>query len=61
MARSYAVAAVYGVLFAGLAPALAGLYQLNVMIPASVSVGNAIVEISTVDADNLQATIPIGK
>ena len=46
---------------AGLAPGLAGLYQLNVTIPSGVSAGNATVEISTVDADNLQATIPIGK
>src|SRR5205085_5081265 len=49
------------VAYAGLAPGLAGLYQLNVTIPSGVSTGNATVEIATVDADNLQATIPIGK
>lgn len=47
--------------FQGLAPTLAGLYQLNVTIPSGVSAGNVDVEIVTVDASNVQATIPIGR
>jgi uncharacterized protein (TIGR03437 family) len=39
-----------------------GLYQLNVTIPAGVTTGsNVTLEIVTTDADNIQATIPIGK
>jgi uncharacterized protein (TIGR03437 family) len=49
------------VTFAGLAPGLGGLYQLNVTIPSGVSTGDVTLEISSVDADNVQATIPIGK
>jgi uncharacterized protein (TIGR03437 family) len=48
--------------YQGLAPQLAGLYQLNVNIPHGVTTGsNVTLEIVTTDADNLQATIPIGK
>ena len=47
--------------FQGLAPTLAGLYQLNVTIPSGVVPGNAMLEISTVDAFNSQATVAIGK
>jgi uncharacterized protein (TIGR03437 family) len=54
--------------YAGLAPGLAGLYQLNVTIPSGVSTGNVDVEIlagsPTTDyfsADYYIATIPIGK
>ena len=48
--------------YQGLAPQLAGLYQLNVTIPAGVTTGSSVVlEISTVDADNVQAVIPIAK
>ena len=48
------------VVFAGLAPTLGGLYQLNVTIPSGVTSGTSVdVEIQTVDADNIQATIPI--
>jgi uncharacterized protein (TIGR03437 family) len=47
------------VVYAGLAPGLGGLYQLSVQIPTGLSAGNQIIEISTVDADSLQATIPI--
>ena len=47
------------VAYQGLAPTLAGLYQLNVVIPPGVRPGNVSLEIATVDADNIQATIPI--
>lgn len=54
--------------FAGLAPTLGGLYQLNVTIPAGVTAGeNVTIEVDTFDnQDNLlsvnaQATIPIAK
>jgi uncharacterized protein (TIGR03437 family) len=48
--------------YQGLAPQLAGLYQLNVTIPAGVTTGSDVtLEIVTTDADNLQATIPIAK
>jgi len=49
--------------YAGLAPLVGGLYQLNVTIPSGVSTGtNVYIEISTIDADNaFEATIPIGK
>lgn len=46
------------VLFAGLAPGLGGLYQVNVTVPAGVH-GDVTLEISTADGDNIQATIPI--
>ena len=50
------------VLFAGLAPGLGGLYQLNVTIPSGVTLGTSVdIEIATLDADNIQATIPISK
>jgi uncharacterized protein (TIGR03437 family) len=49
-------------LYQGLAPQLAGLYQLNVTIPTGVTTGSEVTfEIVTTDADNIQATIPIGK
>jgi uncharacterized protein (TIGR03437 family) len=47
--------------FSGLAPGLGGLYQLNVVIPSGVGTGQVTLEIYAVDADNIQATIPIGK
>ena len=48
--------------YQGLAPQLAGLYQLNVTIPTGVTAGTDVtLEISTTDADNIQATIPIAK
>ena len=45
--------------FAGLAPGLAGLYQLNVQIPQGLSSGPHFVDISTSDAFHSQATIAI--
>jgi uncharacterized protein (TIGR03437 family) len=47
------------VTFAGLAPGLGGLYQINVTIPAGVGNGSVSLEISDIDSDNVQATIPI--
>jgi uncharacterized protein (TIGR03437 family) len=50
------------IVFAGLAPTLGGLYQLNVTIPAGVTLGSDVgIEIVTLDADNIQASIPISK
>jgi len=47
------------VTFAGLAPGLGGLYQVNVTVPSGVGTGSVNLEISAIDADNVQATIPI--
>ena len=54
--------------FSGLTPGAAGLYQLNVTIPAGVTAGATVtIEVDTFDADNnlltvnAQATIPISK
>ena len=47
------------VAFAGLAPTLAGLYQLNVTIPAGVGTGNLDIQVVTVDSSSVQATIPV--
>jgi uncharacterized protein (TIGR03437 family) len=48
------------VLYSGLAPGFAGLYQLNVTIPTKVSAGKAVyLEIDGLDAVTLQAQIPI--
>ncbi|SPE27848.1 hypothetical protein SBA3_1390006 [Candidatus Sulfopaludibacter sp. SbA3] len=46
-------------MFAGLAPGLGGLYQLNVTIPSGAGTGAVSLEISCVDSDNNQATIPL--
>ena len=45
--------------FAGLAPGLGGLYQINSTIPSNTTTGTLQVEIFTVDADNIEALIPI--
>src|SRR5262249_20228730 len=56
--------------FAGLAPTLGGLYQINVTIPSNMPAGDQIIEIvtgvdfgngTTYDVDFSEATIPIGK
>ena len=48
--------------YQGLAPGLAGLYQINVTIPTGVTTGQSDdIAISTVDAENDQATIPISQ
>ncbi len=47
--------------FAGLAPGLAGLYQLNVQVPSGVLTSNSIyVEFQTDEADVLEVQIPYG-
>lgn len=46
--------------YAGLAPTLVGIYQVNVIVPVRASLGSLPIEISTVDADSIQATIPVG-
>jgi uncharacterized protein (TIGR03437 family) len=45
--------------YAGLAPGLAGLYQINVQVPSDASTGNVYIDISTPDAYTSQVTIPV--
>jgi uncharacterized protein (TIGR03437 family) len=47
------------VAFAGLAPGLSGLYQMNVTIPTGVGPGDVYLEIFTSDADVNQVQVPI--
>jgi uncharacterized protein (TIGR03437 family) len=46
--------------FAGLAPGLAGLYQLNVQVPSNVGPGDVYIEISTDSSDVNQISVPVG-
>jgi uncharacterized protein (TIGR03437 family) len=48
------------VAYAGLAPFLAGLYQVNLTIPAAAVAGDNVVDISGPDADASQALISVG-
>ena len=48
------------VAFAGLAPQLAGLYQVNVTIPAGVSAGDNALDISGPDSYTTESVIPVG-
>jgi hypothetical protein len=48
------------VYYAGLAPGLAGLYQLNVLIPSGVTSGNASLDIAGPDSYSMEALIPVG-
>jgi uncharacterized protein (TIGR03437 family) len=52
------VAATVG--YSGLAPQLAGLYQLNVTVPSGVTAGDNTLEIVGPDSDAAEALIPIG-
>jgi uncharacterized protein (TIGR03437 family) len=45
--------------FAGLAPGLAGLYQVNITVPTGVSDGDVYVDIGTPDAYTSQVTVPM--
>ena len=48
------------VTYAGLAPGLAGLYQINVQVPAGFTTGdNVYLEIQTTDADVNEVRIPV--
>jgi uncharacterized protein (TIGR03437 family) len=48
------------VAFAGLAPTLAGLYQVNIQIPTGLTAGDNTLDISGPDSYTSQALIPIG-
>jgi uncharacterized protein (TIGR03437 family) len=48
------------VAYSGLAPQLAGLYQLNVTIPSGVTTGDNTLEIVGPDSDASEALIPVG-
>jgi uncharacterized protein (TIGR03437 family) len=45
--------------YAGLAPGLAGLYQMNVVVPSTVGPGNVYIEIDTDAASIIQVYLPI--
>jgi uncharacterized protein (TIGR03437 family) len=45
--------------YAGLAPGLAGLYQVNVQVPTTVGPGNVYIEVDTDSATNIQVYIPV--
>ncbi len=47
------------VTYAGLAPGLAGLYQVNLQVPASVGPGDVYLEVAAGSADVNQVTIPV--
>jgi uncharacterized protein (TIGR03437 family) len=48
------------VAYAGLAPQLAGLYQVNIQIPAGVSAGDNALDISGPDSYTTESVIPVG-
>jgi uncharacterized protein (TIGR03437 family) len=48
------------VLFAGLAPSLAGLFQVNIQIPAGATAGDNFLDIQGPDGETQEALIPIG-
>lgn len=48
------------VTFAGLAPGLAGLYQMNVQVPSGIGSGDVYLEVITDNADVNQIQVPVG-
>jgi uncharacterized protein (TIGR03437 family) len=46
--------------YAGLAPYLAGVYQMNLTIPAAATSGDTLLDVIGPDSENIQAFIPIG-
>jgi len=46
--------------YSGLAPGLAGLYQLNLTVPAGVGTGNVFLDVATSDAYTSQVALPVG-
>ena len=48
------------VAYSGLAPGLAGLYQVNLTVPAGAANGNVFLDIATSDAYTSQVALPIG-
>ena len=48
------------VAYAGLAPQLAGLYQVNITIPAGVSAGDNTLDIAGPDSYTTESVIPVG-
>ncbi|HKD05280.1 MAG TPA: hypothetical protein VKB79_05185 [Bryobacteraceae bacterium] len=48
------------VAFAGLAPSLAGVYQVNLTIPSNATAGDNVLEILGPDSDNYQALVAVG-
>jgi uncharacterized protein (TIGR03437 family) len=48
------------VAYAGLAPGLAGLYQVNLTVPTNSSAGNVFLNIETPDAITSQVALPVG-
>jgi len=48
------------VAFAGYAPYLAGVYQMNITIPSTATAGDNLVEVIGPDSDNFEAYIPVG-
>jgi uncharacterized protein (TIGR03437 family) len=47
------------VTYAGLAPGLAGLYQINVQLPSTIASGDNYIEIQTADSYSTQAKMPV--
>jgi uncharacterized protein (TIGR03437 family) len=48
------------VLYSGLVPTLAGLYQVNLRVPDNASAGNVFLDIATPDAYTSQVLLPVG-
>ncbi len=58
--RAYVDNLAADVLYAGLAPQLSGLYQVNLKIPDAAATGNVFLDIQTTDAYTTQVAIPVG-